>query len=253
MKYNWEFWSIPKIALLDKNLSIEECMLLGILATMMNGENRAWPSQKTLSEKMRKSVRTVRYYSDQLEKHGWIDIERGKNNKIIDYKISIPPKPAKTADCNGLQASLQNPAELTPYTIYTKEHLKEHIVANATWGDKELTDYLNAIMNGKREDIKLIVEYWSLKGGIGLPHTNASIQFGSKVEIQNEITRHIKTANKLIKIYPKQRIQSIMDLLAENASFDWTLETVGKYIALAPQKVKESLQKIKNIHAKNIH
>lgn len=230
-------------------------MILGVLTTMMNGDNRAWPSQKYLANELRCSTRSVNRYLSHLEIHKWIIINReGGSLRVKDYEIRIPPEsfdPDKLSRCQGCQERLTSMAKKANRTYIRKEQLKEHsIAANAAWGRDELKKYLNDMTEGQ-PSAQLLVRYWSYKGGVGLPESGAPIQFGSKAEIQREIARNVRVANNLLKAYALERIDQTMEIFAEHAPFSWTLETIGKYIAQAPQKIKESLQSMnrKKVHA----
>ena len=245
MKYNWEFWAVPKIALSDENISLEEAILLGILATRMNGENKAWPSQATLSKEMRKSVRTIRYYSDHLENNGWITIERGKGGKIMNYHISIPPNPAKSAPCNELQGTLQNLAEASDHSYILREHIKEHsapeVARDEKWTNKELGEYLNSMIGGNNRGNQIIAKYLGYKS-VGVDA--GTIRLGNKAQAQSEIKRNARAANAL-KSYDDGQLDSVMEAFSEHARFPWTLETVGKFISYDRHKLVEMLGRMK--------
>lgn len=71
-----EFWAIPKEIMAIPGLSIEARMVYGILFTMVNGENSAWPGQKKLASIIGCSERSIRRYVEDLERVGLITVKR---------------------------------------------------------------------------------------------------------------------------------------------------------------------------------
>lgn len=121
-KYSWEGWYVPKIALIDEKLSLEEAMVMGILAARMNADYYAWPSTKYLSDQMKRSIRSIRYYTEHLEIHGWIKIERQEGGRIKGYQVHIPPDPAKSAPCNRCPGTLQPVSSIHIQEKQLREH-----------------------------------------------------------------------------------------------------------------------------------
>lgn len=244
MKYNWEFWAVPKVALEDAGLSIDEAILLGILATRMNGENRAWPSQQSLANDLHKSIRSVRYYCEHLENHGWIEIERGDGNRIQSYKITIPPDPAKSALCKRCQGTLQKPVKKANHSIYLKEHRKDpatEVAPDSKWTNQDLGEYLNSMVESNNRGNQIIAKYLGYKSvGVDL----GTIRLENKGQAQAEIKRNIRAANAL-KSYSDDQLESVMGALAEHARFPWTLETAGKFISYDKRKLVEMLGRMK--------
>lgn len=114
------------------------------------------------------------------------------------------------------------------------------------WDNNILKEYLEKMSEDKRKAIRIIRNFFIVKG-VGV--SSGNIQFKSKIEIQAEIDRNLRPANRLAKGYCEERIFDVMNLLQEFATdFVWTLETVEKKIAFSDEEIKRSL--IKNYKKK---
>lgn len=79
-------------------------------------------------------------------------------------------------------------------------------------------DILHSKSNDLRPDIR-IIEMFAFKKEMAL----------TQEQKQSFIKRNLRTA-QLLKSYPAEKIEQVMDWLKENADFKWTLESVGKFI-----------------------
>ena len=82
-----EFWAIPKSIFEKKELSLEARILYGILFTRANGENMAWPGQKSMADNLGVSERGIRRYLDELKKAGLIKSQRLGMKKTNRYFV----------------------------------------------------------------------------------------------------------------------------------------------------------------------
>ena len=88
MNNDFGFWMVPKVAFEDLRLKHGEAGLLGILVSLRNGENKSFPSQKWLSERLSVDSRTVRRYLDTLVECGYLNKEQRGNNRSNVYTIN---------------------------------------------------------------------------------------------------------------------------------------------------------------------
>lgn len=87
-----EFWALPKIAMDDQRLKPEEKLIYAVLFTRRNGENEAWPSQRTLGKTIGCGERSVRRYILNLIKHGYIsEIRQEGMNRTNRYLLADVP------------------------------------------------------------------------------------------------------------------------------------------------------------------
>lgn len=88
---------------------------------------------------------------------------------------------------------------------------------------------LSLISEESRKDIKIIYLFAYKKE---IPSFNQDTQ-------KSFITRNVKAA-QLLKGYPIEKIEKVMDYLEKNADFKWTLETVSKFIDENLEKLTKS-------------
>jgi DNA-binding Lrp family transcriptional regulator len=84
-----EFWAIPKEILAIKEVSLEARVLFGVLWTMRNGENLAWPGQRRLAQILGVSPRSVIRYIKELEGKGLLIRQRKGLRRTNRYQLLI--------------------------------------------------------------------------------------------------------------------------------------------------------------------
>ena len=127
-RYSFEFWAVPKIALEDSRLSLEEATILGILWTRTNGENLAWPAQKTLADSIGRSVSSVKNYLRHLEATGYLKRIRkvregrfrGNYYELYDHGQNLPQ-----VTNNPLTRQPVDPKPVNPLPIH-EENIEEN-------------------------------------------------------------------------------------------------------------------------------
>lgn len=97
------------------------------------------------------------------------------------------------------------------------------------------------MLENKNRGVVIIAQYLGWKG-VGV--TSGSIQLKNKQQAQSEVTRNVRAAARL-KPYSDDQLGQTMAALSEHAPFDWTLETVGKYINRDKRELVETLKKMK--------
>lgn len=121
-KYSWEFWAVPKRVVQDETLKAEEKILLGMLCTLANGDNRDWPGTSYLAKLLKCKPKTVRYYIQSLEDRGWIKVKRNNSEQVEEFEINIDG----VAVTNGIKKGGVVPgtpdiSESQPHTPLIKE------------------------------------------------------------------------------------------------------------------------------------
>jgi hypothetical protein len=96
--------------------------------------------------------------------------------------------------------------------------------ADKEWNYKS---FLSGMEDHKRRDFQIMALYWDFK----------EIKFTNREQAMGEIKRLLRPAKELVA-FEDDKIYKTMEWLKGNASFKWTLETVGKYI-------NENLSKLK--------
>lgn len=76
MRNQAEFWATPKTISATKDISLGAKAVYGVLWTMMNGENVAWPSQKKIGDYLIISMASAKRYLKELEDKGLVVRER---------------------------------------------------------------------------------------------------------------------------------------------------------------------------------
>lgn len=229
-KYSWEGWYVPKIALIDEKLSLEEAMVMGILAARMNADYYAWPSTKYLSDQMRRSIRSIRYYTEHLEIHGWIKIERQEGGRIKGYQVNIPPDPAKSAPCNRCPKTLQ---PVSSIHIQEKQ-LREHTAPPSAGADSpkkkidpatlmSLAQFVRWCEKSPQKHIQII--------GAWAEATNHQLEtYG---QWQAYMKRHLRPARDLVSFSEKQlslAFQKVEQAMKDGWLKKPALETLLKFL-----------------------
>lgn len=123
----------------------------------------------------------------------------------------------------------------------TKETIQVATEVAEGWNSKTLNEYLDEMLNGKPH-IAIIANFLTWKG-VGVD--NGAFQIRSNKEMQFLIGRYLRAASRLAKTYPWPRINRTMEILGSEASFDWQLETVEKYIGYGEAELINFLKGLK--------
>ena len=225
-----QFWATPKDVMANGKLSLAARVIYGILYTRMNGENEAWPGQKSISDDTVIGMRTVVKGVKELVACGLIECNRRGRGKSNVY--SMPPQEVQDMHikkCTDDTSGSANNALLSRKRTEGKE--QEEIAADAAgWS---FPVYLKKMRFGERRDIAIIGDYWDFK----------EYNFETKSQAEKELRRSLRVAKDLTE-YDEVRVTYVMDWLYKNADFKWTLETVLKYI-------NDDLSKLKTKGRKN--
>lgn len=245
-EWSWVYNSL----VIDPHLTPNDKTIYMTLATY-GGMYEIRPSLEELAKNAGVGRRSAIRCVQNLIKLGYVAIKEGGGRGRCNVYLLLKQKGCRRCTVsktvpNETLNSAKSDIETVPQETLHKDkeiNIKKDIAASAAgvWSSQELTDYLNSMIESKNKALNLIVTFWSAKGGIGLPGTDAPIQIGNKIEAQAEIKRNLRAANDLIKTYPLQRVLDTIDILVEYANFSWTMETIGKLIVNSPEKIKESL------------
>ncbi|MFA5168838.1 MAG: helix-turn-helix domain-containing protein [Candidatus Omnitrophota bacterium] len=169
MKYAEEFWAIPKSIMDMTHVSLEARVIYGILFTMKNGKNSAWPSQKTIAEDIGIGERSVRRKLDELVEVGLIEVERRGMNQSNVYRFPdrTNVKSAGVANLAGPDrtpvAGPDRTAVSGPIHYKKRTKRKEHNIATRGVADvsTEVSDPLpvNRIMEAFQMSLNPGIEY----------------------------------------------------------------------------------------------
>ena len=213
MKHN-EFWAIPKEIYARTEISLEARNLYMILFTRANGENIAWPGQKSLGETLGVGERSIKRYIKELVKNELIEVIRSgltrTNRYIVRGQIGL-----SRGDKNVTSREATAVSHHSKRTV-VKEHSNPIAVEAAEWNFK---DYLKTMEGDKQRHIQIIAIYWRYKG----------FSFVNKKQADFELRRDLRAARDLAG-YTDEDIKATMQWLCDNTDFKWTLETCGKYI-----------------------
>ena len=92
---NGEFWMLPKNVAQHPSLELVDKLVFAVLWTRRNGENKAWPGQKTIAESIGASPRSIVRAIRRLETAGLIVKHRvGKRatNRYVIPDGVVPPR-----------------------------------------------------------------------------------------------------------------------------------------------------------------
>lgn len=106
------------------------------------------------------------------------------------------------------------------------------------WTPGELTAYLKSMSDNPRKGVQITVLYWGHKG-VGV--NRGAFRFKNKSEAEFELRRSLRPANRLAQ-FDLRSLEERMEVFAEYANFDWTLETVEKYITRSNEDLVKILK-----------
>ena len=94
------FAAIPNDFIRDKQVGPYHIALWSVLAMYMNKEFKCWPSLTTIAEKSGMNERTVRRMIEDLEKLGWISVQRrrGNHGHYRSHLFTLHPDLKETQD-----------------------------------------------------------------------------------------------------------------------------------------------------------
>ena len=94
----------------------------------------------------------------------------------------------------------------------------------------------------KSPHIQIIGSYLLFKG-YGLE--KAPIIIESNEQLQFIIRRNLRSASNLAKAYSVEEVEKIMEILDQNAPFDWNISSVEKYIGRDHNEIIKNLKVLK--------
>lgn len=84
-----DFIIIPRNIMKDKSLSKSDCFLLGNIYNLSRLNGYCFATNKVLSNLSFVKIRTINYSLRRLKEKGYIDIERIKNDELVQRRIYV--------------------------------------------------------------------------------------------------------------------------------------------------------------------
>ncbi len=215
-----------------------------------NREQEAWPSIESLAEKLGINRKTVMSGIKKLEEWGVITKETARNTSgkydnavytLLDRSVWKPlPSPseghgkASTESVRGTRHQVRLVPQPSPSQSQNQVRVADHKVTQGegnTWEGNTPLPPTGGIVaqpqggidqsyfDNPRQEIQIIGLYAQAKKCV----------FENIEQAQSFVRRNLLPARNL-KGYRYERIHEVMNYLANNANFKWTLETVAKYI-----------------------
>ena len=163
MKKPTYFWSIPKEVASIKTITPSAKIIFGMLYTMRNGKQYAFPGQKMIGDELGMTVRGVRKCLTQLEENQLIKrIIRGKR-LTNNYELFLPSEQEQSSaseisEGNNSSASDRNNSSAP----YVKDEIeKMSIVTNVTKAEPEKQEFGNSEINWVLSEFERIKGYKS--------------------------------------------------------------------------------------------
>lgn len=242
-----DFFIIPRVVKHDPKLQpLDGDIYAAIywLEHLRDGKCKA--SNRTLAAVVRSTPATVQNSLLRLEAQGYIlrvfsDKERKKRSEIKSLVVfSRVPSGSGTLP-SGDDTHVPSGDDQSNKVISNKS--REISIAIAKFRNHhEVAIYLNQILNDEKTQphIYLIASFVANKG----INPGESFDIKSRRDFSAIVSRNSRTALWLLNHYDLDRIEETMVFLAD-APFDWNLESVKKYIAYSPEKIKQSLASMK--------
>ena len=163
MKKATYFWSIPKEVATIKTITPSSKIIFGMLYTMRNGKQYAFPGQKMIADELGMTIRGVRKCLTQLEENQLIKrIRRGKR-LTNNYELFLPSEeeqcsPSENSEGNNSSASEGNNSSAP----YVKDEIeKMSIVTNVTKAEPKLEEFGDPEINWVLSEFERIKGYKS--------------------------------------------------------------------------------------------
>lgn len=163
MKKPTYFWSIPKSVASITGITPSSKIIYGMLYTMRNGKQYAFPGQQMIADELGMTIRGVRKCLTQLEENKLIKrIRRGKR-LTNNYEIFLPEEQEQSSaseigEGNNSSASEGNNSS-APYRKDEKE--KMSIVTNVTKAEPKLEEFGDPEINWVLSEFERIKGYKS--------------------------------------------------------------------------------------------
>lgn len=234
-----------------KNLGPWTYAVYSVIATYADKNGEAFPGQSTIASFLGISRETVNLCVKKLRFTGIINIDKERTEKgkflrnvytLLDREEWKPCERSFTRSSMLSRAHKSNHHSISVNTNVLTERGVEKKKETDPWTPAELIAYIQEMRANKLLGIRIIGNFLLTKG-ISIKN------FQTKKQVQFEIKRNLRAANRLIA-FPEDRISQVMAFLREHAKFTWTLETVEKYITvenLSPEMLpgnrKQSWQK----------